>query len=282
MTSGGLNHASAPGPARETGGRLRARFVRLFASFLFTVCAASVIAEANSNGDSVVVSSYFGGKDERCAAHEESGYSRLWTTTRPFDIAREVHQNRYGSCSISGYWLGAPRALAHLSASDRNCQKIKITANPVMLQAAPDHVCGVGHASPEERRADRAILEGPDKYRYDPYPLDTVPLYESLSDFGQCEGSTTPSSVWLHRSYRIVERLGGMRVEQCMIAILDSPDDAFPDTEPTHLSADVSVCHRFEQLDRNRSEGWHVRIAVLQRPTGDHACLVERIETNDQ
>ena len=265
MTSAGLNHAIAPGPAPDIGGRLRARFVSLFASFLFSVSVAGSIADANPRWDSVVVSRYFGGKNEVCLAHEDSGYSRLWTTARPFVIEREVHQNRYGSCSVTGHWFGAPRATVHLSASDLDCQQIKIAANPVMLQAAPDHICGVGHASPEVRRTDRAILEGSDKYRYDPYPLDSFPMYETPSDFSECEDSAKPRSVWLHRSYRIVDRLGGMRVEQCMIAFLDEPDDAFPDAEPTYLSADVSVCHRFEHLDRHRDDGRLVRVAILRR-----------------
>jgi hypothetical protein len=225
---------------------------------------------------------YFVGKGEDCLYKEKNGYSPLWTSARSFNVEREVHVDRYGSCSIIGHWADNREAREIMTAARHDCAIIEASEAPVLLQSGPGHICGVGPSDPGLRIQDRSLREGGTKYEDMLEKLENRPLFSAPLTRDACEKLTATRSGWLHRSYRIVDRQGSERIEQCMIAILDSPEDEFKNAKPAYLSADVSVCRRFELLDRQRDHGRAVRLAILRRATGDHACSVERTGINDK
>ena len=253
-----------------------------FARIGMIVSMTLFMASEPSSASEFTVRHYFAGKGEDCFYKEKNGYSPLWTSARPFNVEREIHLNRYGSCSITGHWVDNPEGREIMTAARQDCEVIETSDAPVLLQSGPGHICGVGPSDPEPRMQDRSVREGRAKYEGKPEKLDNHPFFPAPPASDACESVTATRSGWLHRSYRIVDRLARARIEQCMIAILNDPDDAFKNVEPVYLSADVSVCRRFELLDRQRDHGRVVRLAILRRATGDHACSVQRTGINDK
>jgi hypothetical protein len=220
----------------------------------------------------------WGGKNELCTAREEAGYSRLWTKASSFHIKRIVYQNKHNACYLAGVWITGPSNIVHFSSPAHFCRLIAAAENPVMLQTAPDHVCGVGLASEDDIRNDRSILKGPEEYRYTLAPFQTVPIPPVPSRSSECsDGAIDVRQGWLHRTYRIVDNVAGSSKERCVVGLINQEFGYEKGEEPEYYSSDISVCRRFEELDRRRERDLRVKVVTPRDSFETYACRVDRI-----
>lgn len=226
---------------------------------------------------------YFPGKNEYCLSHDLEGFGPLWTIPRQFQVTTTIHTSDYKYCSVSGHWISDPDDAVDLSASPGIFWEVLKVANPVWLQAGPDHICSVGNADLDIGAPARGLLEELSKRPYDESALRRIPDLDPLSEPALCDHATTMRTGYLLDTCRIVQWQGLIKPERCLLEVMANPVRYREDAVAQFFSAPVAICRRFEALDPSAfANNQSINLAIIPRRRSDHACHIKQFHDDEK